>query len=231
MKRLEERIKSYDTDIEHLCNANYKSFVVTFNELLSVRTDTAELKKDLVENNIKIQKIGKNLVGKVNELMQETRKQNNILLSIEALNKYMPVFHIYRQLKEQMAKGNYYPALKLLEDLENNYLPIVKHYRFSKSIHQSIPLFKAEIMNHTTTELKTFLENVRILSEQVGRIANQQVATKLKIDKKFYIMERDMNNKEVNNDLNLKKLPFDVVDFSPLYKNLHMNQVRTLKIR
>ena len=225
MKRLEERIKNYDVEIEQLCNANYKSFVETFTELLLVREDTAELKNNLIENNIRIQKIGKNLIVKVNELTQETKKQNNILLSIEALNKYMPVFGIYRQLKEQMSKANYYPALKLLEDLENNYLPIVKHYRFSKSIHQSIPLFKEEIKTHTITELKTFLENVRILSEQVGRIANQQVATKLKIEKKFYIMDRDMNNKEINNELNLKKLPFDVVDFSPLYKNLHMNQV------
>lgn len=99
------------------------------------------------------------------------------------------------------------------------------HNRFSKSIHQSIPLFKEEIKAHTITELKTFLENVRILSEQVGRIANQQVANKLKIDKKFYIMERDLSNEEITSANNLKKLPFDVVDFSPLYKNLHMNQV------
>lgn len=129
MKRLEERIKAYDVEIEQLCNANYKSFVETFTELLLVREDTAVLKSNLVENNIRIQKIGKNLITKVNELTQETKKQNNILVSIEALNKYMPVFHIYRQLKEQMSRCNYYPALKLLEELENHYLPIVKHYR------------------------------------------------------------------------------------------------------
>ncbi len=130
MKRLEERIKAYDVEIEQLCNANYKSFVETFTELLLVREDTAVLKSNLVENNVRIQKIGRNLIGKVNELTRETRKQSNVLLTVEALNKYMPVFLIYRQLKEQMSRCNYYPALKLLEELENNYLPIVKHYRF-----------------------------------------------------------------------------------------------------
>ena len=133
------------------------------------------IKNDLIENNNKIQKIGENLIVKVENLVQETKKQNNILLSIEALNKYLPVFNIYRQLKTQMQQKNYYPALKLLEDLENNYLPIVKHFRFSKSIQQSIPLFKEEIKTETIADLKNFLESVRIQSEKVGKIANQQV--------------------------------------------------------
>ena len=129
----------------------------------------------MIENNNKIQKIGENLIVKVENLVQETKKQNNILLSIEALNKYLPVFNIYRQLKTQMQQKNYYPALKLLEDLENNYLPIVKHFRFSKSIQQSIPLFKEEIKTETIADLKNFLESVRVQSEKVGKIANQQV--------------------------------------------------------
>ena len=129
----------------------------------------------MIENNNKIQKIGETLIVKVENLVHETKKQNNILLSIEALNKYLPVFNIYRQLKTQMQQKNYYPALKLLEDLENNYLPIVKHFRFSKSIQQSIPLFKEEIKTETIADLKNFLESVRIQSEKVGKIANQQV--------------------------------------------------------
>jgi hypothetical protein len=175
MKRLDDRVKQYDVEIEKLCNKNYQSFVDTFNELLNVREDTSQLKKQLVDNNDRIQKIGKNLIGKVEDLVQETKKQNNILMSIEALNKYLPVFNIYRQLKQKMQAKDYYPALKLLEDLENNYLPMVKQYRFSESMHQSIPLFKEEIKTETITELKDFLENLRIKSEKCGKIANQQV--------------------------------------------------------
>jgi hypothetical protein len=44
MKKLEDRIKQYDVEIEKLCNQNYQSFVETFNELLNVREDTAILK-------------------------------------------------------------------------------------------------------------------------------------------------------------------------------------------
>lgn len=134
-------------------------------------------KKQLVENNDKIQMIGNSLIGRVDELVQETKKQNNILLSIDTLNKLLPVFNIYRQLKIQMKeKRNYYQALKLLEELEVNYLPVVRHYRFSKSIQESIPVFKEEIRAETITELKNFLESLRVQSESVGKIANQQVS-------------------------------------------------------
>ena len=108
-------------------------------------------------------------------MVQETKRQNNILSAIEALNKYMPVFHIYRQLQLQMEQKKYYPALKLLEDLENNYLPLVKQHRFSQSIHQSIPLFKEHIKTDTIAELNTFLDSLRVQTEKVGKIANLQV--------------------------------------------------------
>ena len=49
MKRIEERIKQYDVEIEKLCNANYQSFVDTFNELLNVREDTSILKVHILK--------------------------------------------------------------------------------------------------------------------------------------------------------------------------------------
>jgi hypothetical protein len=180
----------------------------------------------LVENDEKLQKIGQSLIKKVQELSEETKKQNNILTAIEALNKFLPVFSIYRQLKAQMNAKNYYPALKLLEDLENNYLPIIKQYRFSNSIYLSIPLFKEQIQSETKVNLNDFLENVRVESEKCGQIANQQMAVRLKIDKKYFLLEKDLNNEnKEEHEANFKKLPFDVIDFSPLYKNLHMNQL------
>ena len=88
-------------------------------------------------------------------------------------------------------------VIRLLEDLENNYLPIVKQYRFSKSIHQAIPVFKEEIKTETITDLKNFLESVRIKSEHCGKLANQQVfinnSTCLNIFEIKYLMNLDGN--------------------------------------
>jgi hypothetical protein len=155
----------------------------------------------LVDNNEKIQLIGNGLIVRVEELVKETKKQNNILVAIETLNKLLPVFNIYKRLKIEMKeKKDYYRALKLLEEMEVNYLPVVRQFRFSKSIQETIPLFKEEIRLETITNLKNFLESLRLQSEKVGKVANQQMATKLKIDKKYYLMESELKNDEQKSD-------------------------------
>lgn len=50
MKKLDEKVKKYDAEIEKLCNSNYQTFVDTFNELLSVREETANLKVFFLTN-------------------------------------------------------------------------------------------------------------------------------------------------------------------------------------
>jgi hypothetical protein len=175
MKRLEDKVKQYDNEIEKLCNKNYQDFVDSFYELLNFRQDTSNLKQTLVDNNTKIQTIGKGLIKKIDELMKEGKKQNNILQTIDALNKCLPVFDVYRKLNDNMQQKKYYPALKLLEELEIQHLPVIKQYRFSIAIQNSIPKFKKQIENESLSDLKTFLETLRVESELVGKIASSQV--------------------------------------------------------
>lgn len=44
LRKLDERIKFYDNEIEKLCNFQYQSFVKAFHELLQVRRDTTSMK-------------------------------------------------------------------------------------------------------------------------------------------------------------------------------------------
>jgi hypothetical protein len=175
MKRLEEKIKQYDGEIEKLCNRNYQNFVDSFYELLAFREDTDKLKSTLVDNNAKIQAIGKGLIKKIEELTKEGKKQNNILQTIEALNKCLPVFEVYRKLNDNMQQKKYYPALKLLEELEIQHLPMIKQYRFSIAIQNLKKSFKEQIKKESLNDLKNFLETLRIESELVGKIASSQV--------------------------------------------------------
>lgn len=179
MKRLEDKIKQYDNEIEKLCNKNYQSFVDSFYELLNFRQDASDLKTNLIENNDKIQKTGKQLVVKIEDLVKESKKQNNIMQSIDALNKCLPVFDVYRKLNENMQQKKYYPALKLLEELEMQHLPLIKQYRFSIAIQNSIPKFKKQIENESLNDLKMFLEVLRVESELVGKIASSQVTNSI----------------------------------------------------
>lgn len=236
LKSIEDRINHYDNEIETLCSNNYQNFVDSFYELLNLRNETNRLKQNLSSNNEEIQKIGKNLVTKVEELVKETNKQNNIMQTIDALQKCLPVFDIYRKLKDNMQQKKYYPALKQLEELENNHLPVIKKYRFSQSIQNSIPQFKENIKQASLDDLKSFLETLKNESELVGKIASSQMAKKNKIDKRYYLLDNEIStiNSNGSSDLNdrdrlsndiTQRIPFDVVDFSPLYRNLHMNQI------
>ena len=44
LRKLDERVKFYDNEIEKLCNFQYQSFVKAFHELLQVRKDTTSMK-------------------------------------------------------------------------------------------------------------------------------------------------------------------------------------------
>jgi hypothetical protein len=44
LRKLDERIKYYDNEIEKLCNFQYQGFVKAFHELLQVRKDTTSMK-------------------------------------------------------------------------------------------------------------------------------------------------------------------------------------------
>ncbi len=44
LRKLDERVKFYDSEIEKLCNFQYQSFVTAFHELLQVRKDTTSMK-------------------------------------------------------------------------------------------------------------------------------------------------------------------------------------------
>lgn len=56
LRKLDERIKYYDNEIEKLCNYQYQGFVKAFHELLQVRKDTTSMK---VNSNISLNSLKK----------------------------------------------------------------------------------------------------------------------------------------------------------------------------
>ena len=48
MKKLEERIRAHDKDIERMCNYHYQGFIESVNELLKVRGEARKLKVFLI---------------------------------------------------------------------------------------------------------------------------------------------------------------------------------------
>ena len=182
MERLDARIKGHDKDIERMCNAHYQGFVDCIHELLKVRPQAEQLKKGIVEINSEMQKSSENIQKKAEELIKFRRIHCNTEKAIEHLKVCLPVLEMYSKLLAQMKEKKYYPALKTLEQLENEYLPQVSVYKFAQSIQSRIPKMRNEIKEASMKDLKDFLETVRKYSIKMGEIAMRNAATQQNID-------------------------------------------------
>ncbi|CAF1000925.1 unnamed protein product [Rotaria sordida] len=229
LRKLDERIKYYDNEIEKLCNFQYQSFVKSFHELLQVRKDTTSMKNELVKNNQMMQEAGQSLAKKTEGLIKEYHRQSNIQQTIDALSQAFPVFETYRKLQECMEEKKLYPALKLLEQLETKHLVLVKEHRWSELIQHNIAKFRNQIRNESHNELKNFLENVATHADKIGKSAFAQAAARLDIDRRYYMLEEDRRKDQQqqadgSTDLTLINMNItEIIDFSPIYKSLHIN--------
>lgn len=91
-----------------------------------------ELDKRITATSTKVIKKGK-------ELVNARKIETNMAAAIDSLTLCLPVLAAYAKLQKQLKDKRYYPALKTLEQLENEDLPKVTNYRFSTQITQQIP--------------------------------------------------------------------------------------------
>ncbi|CAF3177319.1 unnamed protein product [Rotaria socialis] len=229
LRKLDERVKYYDNEIEKLCNFQYQGFVKAFHELLQVRKDTTSMKNELVKNNQMMQQAGQSLAKKTESLIKEYHRQGNIQQTIDALAQAFPVFETYRKLQDCMEEKKLYPALKLLEQLETKHLALVKEHRWSELIQNNIAKFRNQIRNESHNELKNFLENVATHADKIGKSAFAQAAARLDIDRRYYTLEEDRRRdqqQQVDGSADLALINMNItelIDFSPIYKSLHIN--------
>nr|XP_009680153.1 PREDICTED: exocyst complex component 6B isoform X6 [Struthio camelus australis] len=255
MEKLEARIRNHDREIEKMCNFHYQGFVDSITELLKVRGEAQKLKNQVTDTNRKLQNEGKELIIAMEELKQCRLQQRNISATVDKLTLCLPVLEMYSKLRDQMKSKRHYPALKTLEHLEHTYLPQVSHYRFCKIMVDNIPKLREEIKEVSMSDLKDFLESIRKHSDKIGETAMKQAQQQRNLDNIVSQHPRisggKKSKKEVcaNSDLEVKntspmseqdsgildvedededeEVPGaqDLVDFSPVYRCLHIYSV------
>ncbi|XP_068840301.1 exocyst complex component 6B isoform X4 [Capricornis sumatraensis] len=255
MEKLETRIRNHDREIEKMCNFHYQGFVDSITELLKVRGEAQKLKNQVTDTNRKLQHEGKELVIAMEELKQCRLQQRNISATVDKLMLCLPVLEMYSKLRDQMKSKRHYPALKTLEHLEHTYLPQVSHYRFCKVMVDNIPKLREEIKDVSMSDLKDFLESIRKHSDKIGETAMKQaqqqrnldniilqqprIGSKRKSKKEAYTIfdteiestspksEQDSGILDVEDEEDDEEVPGaqDLVDFSPVYRCLHIYSV------
>lgn len=236
MEQLDARIKNHDRDIERMCNFHYQGFIDSIRELLQVRSQAQKLNSEVVEMDEKLQSSAARVMEKDEELVQARRVENNIAGAIENLSLCLPVLTTYAKLQKQMAEKRYYPALKTLEQLEHLYLPRVSNYRFSHQMKESIPKLRENIKEASMSDLKDFLENIRKFSPKIGEVAMRHTAEQLNSDPGIIGKKKKRKAPappnpftgdvpETGYDAEEDLSAQDLIDFSPVYRCLHIYTV------
>ncbi|XP_072027569.1 exocyst complex component 6B-like isoform X2 [Amphiura filiformis] len=236
MEHLNSRIAEHDRDIERMCNFHYQGFVDSIGELLKVRKHAEKLKEGVLSTNKALQRSGQPVIQQADELDKTRRTQRNIVATVENLQLCLPVLEMYCKLNEQMDNKRYYPALKTLEQLEHTYLPRVKRYRFCEEMAENIPKLREGIKDASMSDLKDFLESIRKHSDWIGEEAMKQVQRRSNIETSVFqkngqnestLVEADTNpfTEEITEEEEEEVNAQDKVDFSPVYRCLHIYSV------
>uniref|UniRef100_A0A9J8C9W8 Exocyst complex component n=2 Tax=Cyprinus carpio TaxID=7962 RepID=A0A9J8C9W8_CYPCA len=215
MEKLDARIRNHDREIEKMCNFHHQGFVDAITELLKVRADAEKL---MVR--------GYTIILN-NEVIRCRIQQRNMATTVEKLHK--PVSHVILFL------FRYYSALKTMEQLENIYIPRVSQYRFCQIMAETLPKLREEIKEISMSDLKDFLESIRKHSDKIGETAMRQLCQTSVWSERPNTPPSQRPEHRVTWArkcfFNLVGFLFkvltaqDLVDFSPVYRCLHIYTV------
>ncbi|XP_035769098.1 exocyst complex component 6B isoform X1 [Neolamprologus brichardi] len=258
MEKLDARIRNHDREIEKMCNHHFQGFVDSITELLKVRGEAQKLKSQVTETNRHLQENGKELTTSMEELRQCRVQQRNIATTIDKLTHCLPVLEMYSRLQEQMRAKRYYPALRTLEQLEQTCLPKAGQYRFCSIMAENIPKLRIQIRDTAMSQLRDFLESIRKHSDKIGQTAMKQAQLQRSLDSSVFpqprvllgrrgrkvvpaairagmgvnpLSEHDTGVLDVEDEEEEDEVPGaqDLVDFSPVYRCLHIYTVLGLR--
>lgn len=219
---LEKRIVHHDREIERICR-DYQGFIDSIRELLQVRTQTKNLNDEVISLNEALGEANQGLIKKGFELLEARKVESNIACTIETLSICMPVLDCYSKLLKQVNEKRYYPALKTLEVLENEHLPKVSNYRFATTMKENIPKLKKEIKS--LEDFCEFLQKVRDYSPHIGERALRHTKETQKRSLKTVIDEHSAKICEEYSIDDEDLCAQDMIDFSPIYRCLHIYTV------
>uniref|UniRef100_A0A8C1NTN4 Exocyst complex component n=1 Tax=Cyprinus carpio TaxID=7962 RepID=A0A8C1NTN4_CYPCA len=242
MEKLDARIRNHDREIEKMCNFHHQGFVDAITELLKVRADAEKLMGQVSDTNRRLQDAGREVTAQTEEVIRCRIQQRNMATTVEKLQLCIPgeTPHLCKNLSV------YYSALKTMEQLENIYIPRVSQYRFCQIMAETLPKLREEIKEISMSDLKDFLESIRKHSDKIGETAMRQcVCVCMYIYIYIYIyIQRDSLKSTYLLILLIFKVTWarkcffnlvgflfkvltaqDLVDFSPVYRCLHIYTV------
>uniref|UniRef100_A0A8C1U2V2 Exocyst complex component n=1 Tax=Cyprinus carpio TaxID=7962 RepID=A0A8C1U2V2_CYPCA len=179
MEKLDARIRNHDREIEKMCNFHHQGFVDAITELLKVRADAEKLmvQRTVVGFTLFDLPLCK-VTAQTEEVIRCRIQQRNMATTVEKLQLCIPgeMMRTGKLMTDMILfLFRYYSALKTMEQLENIYIPRVSQYRFCQIMAETLPKLREEIKEISMSDLKDFLESIRKHSDKIGETAMRQV--------------------------------------------------------
>ncbi|WOL18345.1 exocyst complex component SEC15A-like [Canna indica] len=169
--------KKKEVEIEELCKLHYEDFILAVDELRGVLIDTDELKNSLSSENIRLQEVAGALLQKLDELLELYSIKKNITEAIQTLKICVQVAKLCHQCNMHISKSRFYPALKILDSIEREYIQNIPLETLKKVIEKQIPAIKLHIEKKVCSEFNDWLIYIRGKTKEIGQLAIGQAAS------------------------------------------------------
>eukprot|EP00128_Syssomonas_multiformis_P005548 Colp12_sorted_trinity150504_noHs@16271 len=228
-------IAKQDQEIERLCGFHYQGFFESVQRLLTVVKDASSLNDMLHVANNTLQKSGNEVINASEELMQHRQTLKNISIAVETLHSCLPALRLYGNAETHAHNKKYYSALKCLEQLEKDHLPLVMRHSFAKLLEERLPLLRRKIKFAVRSELQDWLEKIMKESGQIGKSAMESARKQQLLSNedvfaigtiRWAVPGRLRGDSMIGRGESLRQFEVDSgVSYAPVYRCLHIYDV------
>lgn len=191
LQQLRNFVKKKETEIEDLCKAHYEEFIHAVDELRGVLVDADELKNGLASENSQMQEVGSALLAKLDELIESHATKKNLTDALDSLKACSTVMDLCARTNEHIKGNMYYPALKLLDEIERDYLPKIPSRDLRYMIEKQIPVSRGYIEKSVSNEFNEWLVQIRGISREIGQQSIGQASSARKREMELRIRQRE----------------------------------------
>lgn len=171
LAELESVAVSKKREIESICSSQQREFLSSVDKLLQLRNGTASLKKQVIDLNGAVQDSGVELTQRKKALLESKAVSRNVGEAIDTLQLCVKVLNATNRIQEFVDGGNFYTALRSLDELQRSHLRDIPQHEFVLLIKDSIPTIKRSIQDAVMRKLKAWLYEIRERSRIVGQAA------------------------------------------------------------
>lgn len=191
LHQLRNFVKMKESEIEELCKVHYEEFIHAVDELRGVLVDADELKNGLASENSQMQIVGNALLAKLDELIESHATKKNLTEGIDSLKICTDVMDLCVRANEHITSNMYYPALKILDIIERDYMPKIPSTALRHMLERQIPVSRGYLEKSVSNEFNEWLVQIRSIARDLGQQSIGQASSARKREMELRIRQKE----------------------------------------